>query len=355
MTDRVRVLHVVQNLNFGGMERLIAEMARRTDASRFETHVLALQYLGHFSEGLDQYATLHLADPMSRLSMIRPTALARQIREIAPQIVHTHSGVWYKAGLAAHMAKVPFAIHTDHGRQNPDPWTYRMLDRLASYRTDIVVRVVANGVDTERYQPHPYDGFLHRELSLDLATPLLGSVGRLEAIKGYEVMIAAFAKLLKEHTAEFSGSLPPKLILIGDGSQRSSLEHAAQQAGIRDSVYFLGWRSDIEVCLRAFTLFTMSSHSEGTSVSLLEAMSSGLCPVVTEVGGNPAVLGEALRHRLVPPANPNALATVWLDALCNSERLAQDAIAARQRVLDAFSLDAMVRHYEQLYEEGARR
>jgi glycosyltransferase involved in cell wall biosynthesis len=111
----------------------------------------------------------------------------------------------------------------------------------------------------------------------------------------------------------------------------------------------VGWRSDIERITRAFTIFAMSSHSEGTSVSLLEAMSSGLCPVVTDVGGNSIVLGAELSHRLVRPNDPEALARALTDALRNEELRERDARAARARVVDDFGLEAMVRRYETLY------
>ena len=361
-----RVVHVVDNLNFGGMERIIAELVRRTDRSRFEVHLLVMSYLGHFSEGLEAFGTLHVAKPFSRWSMVYPHSIAEQLRTIAPDVLHSHSGVWYKASLAARMAGVPYVIHTDHGRQNPDPWLHRQVDRLASRRTDIVVavsdvlarqlegvvaepsriRMIRNGVDTETYAPHPYDGALHRELGLTPETPIIGSIGRLEAIKGYEVAVDAFALLVRA----WEGPNRPVLVLVGNGSQRTALEQRAADAELGDAIRFLGWRSDIQKCLSAYTLFTMSSHSEGTSISLLEAMSTALCPVVTRVGGNPAVLGAPLAHRLVEPNDPAALAVAWADALRHDERRRADAYAARQRVTDEFGLDAMVRAYEALYE-----
>src|SRR3954469_3287862 len=104
------------------MERLMFEMLRRSNQDRFENHVLNLSYIGRFGEGLDEFATVRIAGPMTRLSLIRPVSLARDIAAIAPDIVHTHSGVWYKASLAARMAGVPWLVHTDHGRAIPDPW-----------------------------------------------------------------------------------------------------------------------------------------------------------------------------------------------------------------------------------------
>lgn len=367
---RLRVLHVVQNLNYGGMERLIAEMLPRLDAARFEPHVLALDYLGHFSQGLERHATLHLASPLSRWSMLRPSSLAADIRALTPDIVHTHSGLWYKVSLATRMAGVPFLVHTDHGRRSPDPWTDRVIDGIASRRTDVTVavserlveqlrrivpdparvRLIRNGVDTALYAPAGGEEALRRELGIAPHIPIVGSVGRLVPIKGYDVMVAAFAHLLREWSDE---TTRPRLILVGDGSEREALERAATAAGIHDVVHFLGWRSDIHACHRAFTLFTMSSRSEGTSVSLLEAMSAGLCPVVTDVGGNAAVLGPTLRHRLVPSEDPAALAAAWREALLGEEHRRTDAAAARERVVQHFSLDGMVRAYEQVYLEAS--
>jgi glycosyltransferase involved in cell wall biosynthesis len=78
-------------------------------------------------------------------------------------------------------------------------------------------------------------------------------------------------------------------------------------------------------------------------------MAAGLCPIVTNVGGNGAVVGQALRHRLVEPANPEALATAWLTALRDPAALAADRRAARERVLSEYTLEAMVRAYERAY------
>lgn len=82
---------------------------------------------------------------------------------------------------------------------------------------------------------------------------------------------------------------------------------------------------------------------------MLEAMSTGVCPVVTEVGGSPAVLGERLRHRLVRPGDVAALAAAWRDALAHRDRREADGAVARERVEQGFGLDRMVRQYERLY------
>lgn len=144
------------------------------------------------------------------------------------------------------------------------------------------------------------------------------------------------------------------MILCGEGSERRALEEQAAALGLAGRIHFLGWREDLQDMHATFALFTMSSRSEGTSVSLLEAMSAGLCPVVTDVGGNAAVLGPDLRHRLVPSENPDALARAWHDALTDPARRSSEGQYARARVQQAFNLDAMVNAYEDLYDGAGR-
>lgn len=365
---RTRVLHVIQNLNYGGMERVLADIVLRTDASRFESHVLCLQYLGRFSQGLEGAATLHLGPKMSSGSMLWPRALAETMRRIAPDVVHSHSGVWHKSSLAARLARVPWIVHTEHGRAKPDPLQNRIVDGLAARRTDRIVAVspqlarelprtlrtraekivmVSNGVDTDAYRPRTDTGALRRELGLATGVPIIGSIGRLEPIKGYDVMIEAFAILRARH--EHHDAV---LVVGGQGSTREALGRLVHDRGLDGRVHLLGWRDDPHDLLSAFTIFTMSSRSEGTSISLLEAMSAALAPVVTDVGGNRAVLGSPLDEEgLVPTESPRELADRWAALLANPDRRARMGRLARERVLAAYGVDAMVRAYCAIYEE----
>jgi len=362
---RVRVLHIVQNLNYGGMERVVSDLILHSDRERFEQHLLCLQYLGRFSEGLERVAELHVANPMSRLSMVNPVGLAREIRRIAPDVVHTHSGVWYKASLASRKAGVRALVHTEHGRRSPDPLLDRVVDGAAARRTDAVVAVserlaqelpgalrmspdrvvcIPNGIDTEIYHPRQDNGALRRELGLAPDTQIVGSIGRLEPIKAYNTMVAAFARF-----SETEVGRKAVLVIGGEGSERPALERQIDELGLRGRVLLLGWRNDIHDLLSAFSLFSMSSRSEGTSISLLEAMSAGLPPVVTDVGGNSAVLGDALPHCLVPFGDTKALSDAWSRILVTSDSRRADSALARRRVVDAFGVSAVARRYEELY------
>lgn len=374
---RARVLHVVLNLEAGGLERLVVELANRADAARFESHVLALQYAGRHADALRDPAAIHVSPPLSRGSMLWPRDLARTIASLKPDILHTHSGVWYKASLAARFAGVHRTIHTDHGRLLPDPIADRLADGLAARRTRIVVavstplarymqralrvrawrlRVVPNGVEVSAHDPRAMrerGERLRRTLGVADARPVIGSIGRLDWIKGYDLLIDAFAEL----RARWTDGPGPVLVIAGDGPEHTRLANTIRTlpADIAADVHLLGWRTDVHDLLASFDLFALCSRSEGTSVSLLEAMSAGVCPVVTNVGGNADVLGDALVHRLTPSGDPPAFARMLDAALRVPAHRRRDGLAARQRVESAFSLDAMVGAYERLYTELLER
>ena len=359
---------MVHKLDYGGLERLVGALVQRLPPDRFESHILTLSDFGRFAEGLAAHAQLHQDRSLPHFSMIWPRHLTATIRAVGPDVVHTHSGVWYKASLAARRARVPRLVHTDHGRPHPDSLQGRLLDGLAARRTDVVVavsnalrrqmaetlvpgpsniRVVVNGIDTRRFQPRSVNGSQRAGLGLPAGAPVIGSIGRLDPIKAYDVMLQAFAQL-RAGWSDARGA-PPSLVLVGDGPERPRLAALIEQLGLRDAAWLAGWRKDVEDVYPAFDIFTLSSWSEGTSLGLLEAMSSGVCPVVTDVGGSGATLGEALRHRLVPPGDPAALAAAWRDALVDTSRRDRDAAAGRRRVEQSFGIEAMVEEYERIY------
>jgi glycosyltransferase involved in cell wall biosynthesis len=362
VTACVRVLHVIQNLHYGGMEKLLADIVRHVDKTRIESHVVALQFLGRYASEMQGHAVLHLGPQMSRLSLLWPASLAAFIATLQPDVVHTHSGVWYKAARAARLAGVRRIAHTEHGQQ-PEDRVARFLDRRAARLTDAVVAVsqplrmymadrlrlpetqigvIRNGVDTDTFRPRTPSGALWRELALSPGQPIVGSIGRLEPVKGYKVVIEAFAQLCSRGRAD-----RPVLVIAGDGSERAALEALIERLGLRDRVFLLGWRDDALDLYAHFRCFVLGSWSEGTSVSLAEAMSCGLPPAVTAVGGNPDVLGVELAQQMVPPGDVQALARC-LENLLDGDA-ARIGRVARRRIETDYGLARMVRQYEAIY------
>src|SRR2546427_565950 len=262
INGRVRVLHIVLDLDAGGLERLVTEIVRHMDRDRFESHVLVLQFPGRTAGALGDAAELHVAPPLPVWSLLWPAPLTREIRRIAPDVVHTHSGVWFKGSLAARRAGVPRVIHTDHGRRHPDPWIGRALEWLASRRTDVVVAVsetlaghlaetivgrsrriavVVNGVDTNRFRPRPDPGALRRELNLAPDTPIIGSIGRLNYVNGDDLILDAFGRAARTVAGGSRRVIGPerarRLVPLGDrrGSAGACRTAWAVPAGRREA------------------------------------------------------------------------------------------------------------------------
>jgi glycosyltransferase involved in cell wall biosynthesis len=368
VTPPLRVTYLIPGLHYGGMERLLHDLTKALPPRGFEVHVVIVGgFFGRFAEGLGDVATLHQVSAMSRWSLIYPGQLVDVLRRIAPDVVHSHAGVWFKASRAARLAGVPVVIHTEHGRRVPDLVSDRWIDNVASRSTDVViavsealaevlrsrvvhdprrVRVIANGVDVDRLRPAPDVQALRQDLDIPVGTPVIGSVGRLEPVKNYQLALRALARLRNGDAGP-----APVLLLVGDGSERGMLEDLARELGVTGHVRFLGWRDEVERLYGAFDLFTLSSHSEGMSISLLEAMSTGVCPVVTDVGGNRGVLGAELASSLVCANDAVALAAAWRHHLVDAQLRREIGRRARARVQARFSLERMVDDHIEIYRE----
>ena len=367
MTVPLRVLHIVHQIHAGGLERMVELLVRHINPDSFDVEVMCLSQWSEVADRLSNTAMVLRGPRQSRAALIYPRSLARAIAKRDPHVVHCHSGVWYKAARAARMAGVRWVVHSEHGRRHPEPFLDPFIDRRAARHTDVIVAVsrpleaylrrrivgpdsalvvIPNGVDTDSLTPGPPDRDFFRLLGITQGAKVIGSAGRLEPVKGYEGMLRAFKELC---------SLPglsedaPYLVIAGDGSQRPRLESLARQLQVHSRVRFVGWKDDLKGFYRSLTIFTLASQSEGTSVGLLEAMSCGVCPVVTDVGGNAGVLGPDLAHRLVPAGRPAALAAAWRRSLQDDNARDRDSKVGRARVKEDFGLARMVEAYQRLY------
>jgi glycosyltransferase involved in cell wall biosynthesis len=367
----VRVTHIVFDLQGGGMETLVAALAARFAGTRVTMSVISLSgRAGRVGEAIrGDLDGLYAVRSIPGLSMLRPTRVARLVRETRAEVVHLHSGAWLKGALAARLAGVRRVIYTEHGREHHDPLTLQWLDRRAAARTDVVVAVsdrlrnymhavlgvpeerletVANGVDISRFKPGPPSPELLRRFEIPESARVVGSVGRLEEVKGYDRLLEVFAGLPRDGEAG-----PLFLVICGEGALRPDLEAQAERLGIRDRVRFPGWLDDTTEFYRLLNVFTLTSHSEGVSVSLLEAMSSGAVPVVTDVGANAQVLGPELSSAIVGPWDRGTFTATVRGVLEAPERRRELADLARRRVVEHYNLDRMIERYEDLYFDCA--
>jgi glycosyltransferase involved in cell wall biosynthesis len=204
------------------------------------------------------------------------------------------------------------------------------------------VTVIPNGVDVGRF-PEPIGS--RRAAPGTAGIPVIGSVGCLAPRKDYATLLEALAELQARGRAF-------RAMLVGDGPERTTLESRARALGLEGRIEFLGEREDVENLLACMDVFVLSSREEGIPNALLEAMAAGCPAVATAVGGTPEVLEPGVTGWLVPPGSPRALADALGQVLDDPEEASRRGTAARRRVEDSMSIDAMARRHEEFYQRA---
>jgi glycosyltransferase involved in cell wall biosynthesis len=220
---------------------------------------------------------------------------------------------------------------------------------LGSMGMDVRTHCLPNGVDVQRFQPlEPGARRLLRRTWPDLPPEALLAlyVGRLEPVKGVDVLLRAWARLVGRETGRI-----PVLALVGDGSQREHLARLSRELGIDRSVRFVGFSDQISDWLNSADLFVLPSRSEGLSNALLEAMACGLPTVATTVGGAPEAVEHGVNGLLVPADDDAALADALLQLIRDSGGARQLGESARRTTCARYSMEAMVDRYVKLYAE----
>ena len=213
-------------------------------------------------------------------------------------------------------------------------WFARRLGRRAL--------VIHNALDFDRFARVDHDrGKIRRNLGIPTDVYLVGSVGRLTAQKGYDVLLESIAQVVKIFTNTY-------FVIIGDGENAAALKKQALDLGITDRVIFTGPRSDIEEVLYAMDLFVSSSRWEGLSTVLMEAMVVGVPIVATDIPGNRELLQPGISAWFVPVDNAEALAEGIIEAYQKPDLSREFAIQGRQRV-QSFRIDHIAKLHEQLY------
>jgi sugar transferase (PEP-CTERM/EpsH1 system associated) len=299
--------------------------------------------------------------------------LWKTLRHLRPSIVHTRnlSGLEYL--IPAALAGIPGRIHGEHGRDVYDPdglnFKYNLLRKIVR---PVVKRYIAvsrdlthwltatvgvrpekiasiyNGVDAERFHPRSGPGrFLGPEGFAPEGTFVIGTVGRMEAIKDTLTLVRAFLQLLALEPARRNHL---RLVMIGDGSLYEKARKLLKEADAEHLAWLPGERSDIPEMMRGLDLFVLPSLREGISNTILEAMASGLPVVATRIGGNPELIDEGMTGKLVPVADPTRMAEAIRSYLLDQAELIRHGRAGRKKIEASFSLKAMVDGYLAVYD-----
>ncbi len=351
------VLLLARELDIGGSERQMTEIAKTLDRSRFAPHVGCFRPQGirHAELAAAGVPIVHFpVDSFASFGALSEAGrLASYIRRHGIRLVHTFDyPLTLFAVPVARWATRAVVVSSQRSHRSLIPRKYRRFIRMTDHIADAVVvncefvrqhltnnegvpcermRLCYNGVDLEEFQP--------RETPRDSLT--IGVVCALRPEKDLGTLIGAFARVRR------SGL---KLLIVGSGSMLGELSSHAATIGIAGDCTFVPATGKVAEWFRAIDIFVLPSRSEALSNSLLEAMASGCCPVASRVGGNPELIRHGENGMLFDAGDVEQLSEV-LQTLVERRALREQLAARARCTAQQFSIAASARRMEEVYAE----
>lgn len=365
---KLKILHVIDSLDIGGMERVVIDVANGLDAAQFDQIVCCLSRRGEAANELhDDVRCIDLGKG-DKADRWMPWKLARLIRRERPDIVHSQSWSGVDTALAMMFAPGIKLVHSEHGRNFHDlhgqSWLRRFARRWLYQQADVVfaisaevrefycrqtkfplerMQVIPNGVELPRIDAA--DGSdVREELGIEPEEFVIGTVARLDKNKDTLTLVRAFAEL-----ATINTNAALKLLIVGDGEQRATLEQFVSERGLNRNVIFAGMRRDVPRVLKAMNVFALSSLSEGMPMTVLEAMAARLPVVATAVGALPEIVEEGNTGFLIPVGDAATMAERLLRLVVDRQLAKAFGEASRRKVERDFTLERTLQRYAELY------
>ncbi len=369
--NRLRITHIVDSLERGGLERVVTDLALEQHRSGHHVAVFSLLATGGLIDELkEQGVTVIVGHKKPGLDVGLLWRLRQQAH--ASDVLHAHNFVpnYHAAAALMGLWRKPVLVGTCHdmgtrlGNRRLRllyTWSLKRTQRVAMVGEQVRIRYVQSGllpfdkavtvlnaVPVERFaasnaaQAAAMQQTARQQLGLAPDAWVVGSVGRLVALKNHRMLIEAFVPIAQAQ---------PKahLLLLGDGVLRAELQALVDARGLSARCTLAGERPNVASLLPALNVFVLPSRTEGVSIALLEACASQLPAIATRVGGNPEIIRHNHSGWLIESEDTlgltRALHTLQADpALC-----AQLGQNARLWVQEHASMQALCAAYAQIY------
>jgi glycosyltransferase involved in cell wall biosynthesis len=353
-------------MSIGGTQQVIRQLLENNCNTGVNSEIVCLDnQIGDLGQLLlEKGYKIHLLNRREGIDIYLLLKLRKLIILGNFNIVHCHQYTPYTYGLLASLFTKAKVIFTEHGRFYPDfgTWKRKLLNPLFSFFT-FRITSISNAtkkalVEHENFPSKSidiiYNGLVDNS-TIDIDTSSLkslysispsdvvfGSISRIEPIKNQKLMIRAFKRLRDLNQA-------CHLLIVGDGDIRKDLEYLTNDLGISDSVTFTGFQREPYKFHKIIDVFLLSSFSEGTSMTLLEAMSFSKPCVVTSVGGNPELINDTINGFLVPVNNEELFFDACHKLLEDKELRKRMGEQSRMMYQNNFTIKHMIYHYDELY------
>jgi sugar transferase (PEP-CTERM/EpsH1 system associated) len=364
----MKILHVIHNLNRGGLENGIVNLINLLPANEFQQAICCLDSSGEMAERITrkiQIFEMHRTPNEFKL----PFRLAKIIRGFNPDIVHCRNwNSWFDTVLAHRISGGRASlVWSFHGFADGDyfPFRRQLISKLLSLFTPELVSVckdsgeryavksnipvkrfsvLYNGVNTKKFQRKLGERERARKLlNIPQDRIVLVVVASLTPIKNHDTLIDSINIIVNHYHQS------PIVLCLGEGALRESLEKKINQLQLDEYIQLRGNSDKIPDYLSAADIFALPSRLEGMSNAILEAMASGLPTVANNVGGNRELVLSGETGYLCENGNPMDMADALVKLGTNRELRERMGMAARQRIEQTFSIDAMIEAYKRFY------
>ncbi|MFA5498526.1 MAG: glycosyltransferase [Candidatus Cloacimonadia bacterium] len=378
---KLKVLRIITRLNVGGPTIHTVLLTNYLNTDAFESHLLAGEIEANESD-MSYFADRYNVKPIYLPKMRREIRLfddfrallriLKIIREIKPDIVHTHTA---KAGMlgrsAAIIAKVPFIYHTFHGNvfkgyfSKSKTQLFISIERFLAKRTTKIIaiseqqkkeladfkiapeskiEVIKLGFDFSSLTnaPTTFETPFRKEYNVPAVAKLIGIIGRLVPIKNHNLFLEIAENILKSHPDVY-------FAIIGDGELRADVEADIISKGLQDRIFITGFLQNLRVVYQALDLVLLTSNNEGTPVALIEAMVSKKIIMSTQVGGVEDFVQNRLNGFYFPAGKSEGFIKEITHWLSNPEDYSNIGEKAYDTVIGTFSSQRLVKDIESLY------
>jgi len=367
VSSPISILHITFDMRIGGTEQVIKNLIESNNQTYFDMSILCLESpLGPFGDQLKENGiSIHCLARKQGLDLSLINNIRRHIKSNEIQIIHCHQYTPWVYGLLATIGTNVKVVFTEHGRFYPDSttWKRRLINPvLLAFTEDVtaISKATRDALVTFEFIPHDkvkviYNGIiglnsgtnktnLRQQLNITEDQLLVGTVARLDPIKNHQMMLHAFRLAL-------DSGINAKLLIVGDGEERSNIESTITKLGLGESVILTGYIAKPQNYIDIMDIYLLSSLSEGTSMTLLEAMSLSKPCVVTHAGGNPEIILNGGNGFVTPNDDSSEFAQAII-RLCNDASLRKKmGEASRLRFKDEFSTTTMTGQFAKLYAE----
>jgi glycosyltransferase involved in cell wall biosynthesis len=364
----MKVAQIVDRISLGGAERLVATFTTEAQKQGIHVTVIGLKLVSEeFADELrNSGADVVVFEGRGLSDLGRFKKLYDYLSREHFDIIHTH--LTYSNILGTSMGRlagipVVSSFHSTpvskklrsrieravvrNGSNGVVAVGYAVADAHRFWVGDEKLKVIQNGISPLPSLSPQQRLQVRRDIAGDPNRPILIAVGRYATLKAFPVLIDVFRQVHDKHPDAF-------LTIVGDGGEFAKVQARVEQHGLQDDVNLTGWRHDVPELLAASDMYVSSSLVEGLSVALLEAMSVGLPPVITNVGDAEHVVKEGTGI-FVPPNDNDALADAICHLLDDRDNMRAMGAAAQQHVIEQFSVENWFQKLKAFYDQIIER